>query len=58
MKACYICDKGYQRGKSVTFSHKSTIKRFQVNLSTRTVKDGNNTKKVSVCTSCIKAGKA
>ncbi|MDA1338502.1 MAG: 50S ribosomal protein L28, partial [bacterium] len=27
------------------------------NLSTRTVKDGNNTKKVSVCTSCIKAGK-
>jgi len=57
---CEICGKGPGFGKSVSHSHRRTSRRWDPNIQTvRAVTHaGGNKKRINVCTSCIKAGKA
>ncbi len=54
---CEICDKGPRYGKKVSFSHKRSNRRWLPNIQRVRIKDGTNSRKARVCTSCIKAGK-
>lgn len=54
---CDICGKHPSFGKTISHSHRRTNRRWSPNVQTvRTVIKGTPTK-LSVCTSCIKAGK-
>jgi len=56
-KVCEICGKKPSTGHSVSHAQNRTKRRWNPNLQTvRTVVDGTP-KKMTVCTSCIKAGK-
>jgi len=55
---CDVCGKGPGFGHNVSHSHRRTNRRWNPNIQTvRTPAGGGNTKKLNVCTSCIKAGK-
>jgi large subunit ribosomal protein L28 len=55
---CDICGKGPGFGHNVSHSHRRTKRRWNPNIQTvRTPAGGGNTRKMQVCTSCIKAGK-
>jgi large subunit ribosomal protein L28 len=55
---CDVCGKGPGFGHNVSHSHRRTNRRWNPNIqSVRTPAGGGNTKKLKVCTSCIKAGK-
>jgi large subunit ribosomal protein L28 len=54
---CEICAKEPWFGKQVSFSHKRSSRRWLPNIQRVRVKDGSNSKRIRVCTSCIKAGK-
>ena len=54
---CEVCGKEPSYGKSVSFSHKRNNRRWLPNIQKIRVKDGSNTRKARVCTSCIRAGK-
>jgi large subunit ribosomal protein L28 len=55
---CDVCGKGPGFGHNVPWSKKKTNRRWNPNIqSVRTPAGGGNTKKLKVCTSCIKAGK-
>ena len=54
---CDICAKSPRFGKAVSHSHRRTSRRWNPNIqSVRTVIKGTS-KRVNVCTSCLKAGK-
>ena len=54
---CEICGKGPGFGKSVSHSHVRTNRRWNPNIQrVRAVVNGA-TKRLNVCTSCLKAGK-
>jgi large subunit ribosomal protein L28 len=54
---CEICGKHPAFGMNVSHSHTRTKKRWNPNIQkVRALVDGS-AKKISVCTSCIKAGK-
>ncbi|MGD0232658.1 MAG: 50S ribosomal protein L28 [Syntrophorhabdales bacterium] len=56
-RVCEICGKGKQIGYSVSHAHNRTKRQWLPNLqSIRIVKDGA-TKRVRVCTKCIKKGR-
>jgi large subunit ribosomal protein L28 len=53
-----VCGKRPGFGKSVSHSHRRTSRRWDPNIQTVHAKIGaSNRKRMSVCTSCIKAGK-
>jgi large subunit ribosomal protein L28 len=55
---CDICGKRPGFGHNVSHSHRRTNRRWNPNIQTvRTPAGGGTTKKLKVCTSCIKAGK-
>jgi large subunit ribosomal protein L28 len=54
---CEICGKGPGFGKNVSFSHRRTPRRFNPNIQIRRTTVGGNSRRIRVCTSCIKAGK-
>ena len=54
---CEVCGKEPWVGKQVSFSHKRTSRRWLPNIQRVRVRHGNNSKRIRVCTSCIKAGK-
>ena len=57
---CDVCGKGPGFGNNVSFSHRRTPRRFNPNIQTvraRISGHGGNSKRLNVCTSCIKAGK-
>ncbi|MEE8491645.1 MAG: 50S ribosomal protein L28 [Acidimicrobiia bacterium] len=54
---CEICGKAPWFGKQVSFSHKRSSRRWVPNIQRVRVKHGTNTKRIRVCTSCLKAGK-
>ena len=54
---CEVCSKEPSFGKKVSFSHKRSNRRWTFNIQRVRVKHGSNTKRVRVCTSCLKAGK-
>jgi len=54
---CDVCRKGPTFGNNVSHSHRRTRRRWNPNIqSVRAVVNGTS-KRLSVCTSCIKAGK-
>jgi large subunit ribosomal protein L28 len=54
---CDVCGKGPGFGHNISHSHRRTKRRWNPNVQTvRTVENGTP-KKVTVCTSCLKAGK-
>ena len=56
-RVCDICGKGKQIGYSVSHAHNRTKREWLPNLqSIRVVKDGG-TKRMRVCTKCIKKGR-
>jgi large subunit ribosomal protein L28 len=56
-KVCEICGKRPVVGCNVSHAHNKTKKRWYPNLQTvRSVQDGQ-TKRIRVCTGCIKSGR-
>ena len=56
-KECEICGKKPLKAAKLTFSHKQIVHRQSPNLQTVKVNVGGNTKKIKLCTSCLRAGK-
>ena len=54
---CEICDKRPIFGMSVSHSHRRTKRRWNPNIQRIRVQVGSTTKRMNVCTRCIKAGK-
>ena len=57
---CDLCGKSPGFGMAVSFSHRRTHRRWNPNVQSVRVPvpgGGGNTKKITACTSCIKAGK-
>ena len=54
---CEVCGKEPWVGKQVRFSDKRSSRRWLPNIQRVRVRHGNNSKRIRVCTSCIKAGK-
>lgn len=56
-RQCEICNKGPQFGNRVSHAHNVTKRRWNVNLqSVRALVQGAS-KRIRVCTSCIRSGK-
>ncbi len=56
-KQCEICGKKPIKAASLTFSHKQIVKRQSPNLQSVKADVNGTVKTISVCTSCIRAGK-
>ena len=56
MARCEICDKGAHFGINVSHSHRRTNKMWSANVKSVRVKVNGGTKKMNVCTSCLKSG--
>ena len=54
---CEVRGKGPSWGMSVSHSHRRTKRRWNPNIQRVRAKVGASTKRVDVCTSCIKSGK-
>jgi large subunit ribosomal protein L28 len=57
-RICEICGKRPWVGKQVSHSHRRSPRRWLPNIQRVRIRDGSNTRRVRVCTSCLKAGKA
>jgi len=56
-KVCYVCGKKPVWGNNVSHANNRTRRRFEPNLQkVRAVVEGE-TRRITVCTSCIQAGK-
>lgn len=56
-QVCEICGKGPQYGNNVSHAHNVTRRRWNVNLQSVKALIGGATKRVRVCTGCIKSNK-
>jgi large subunit ribosomal protein L28 len=57
MARCVVCDKGVHFGNSVSHSHRKASKMWKPNIrNVKAVVDGQ-TKKISVCSKCLRSGK-
>lgn len=56
-KHCEVCGKTALKSSQLTFSHKQIPNRQNPNLQTIKVVVNGQTKRMTVCTSCLKAGK-
>jgi large subunit ribosomal protein L28 len=54
---CEVCGKKPSFGKSVSHSHRRTNRRWNPNIQRVRAVIGGTTKRIDVCTSCIRAGK-
>jgi large subunit ribosomal protein L28 len=54
---CDVCGKGPGFGMNVSFSHRRTPRRWNPNIQSIRTRAGGTSKRLKVCTSCIKAGK-
>jgi large subunit ribosomal protein L28 len=54
---CDICGKGPSTGFNVSHSNRKTKRRWLPNLHSMKVQSGGGTKRVRVCSSCLKANK-
>lgn len=57
MAKCAVCGKGAHFGIKVSHSHRRSNRMWKSNIKSVRVKDGNNTKKMYVCTNCLKSGR-
>jgi large subunit ribosomal protein L28 len=58
-QVCNVCGKGPQFGNNVSHANNKTRRRWNVNLHPvkAKIEGSSNTKRVRVCSSCLKAGK-
>ena len=56
-KTCEICGRGPQFGNKVSHAHNVTKRRWNLNLQQVRAAIGGGTKRLRVCTSCIRDGK-
>ncbi len=56
-KKCEICGKTPIKAAKLTFSHKQIVKTQEPNLQKVKVVMNGATKRINVCTSCLRAGK-
>ena len=56
-KRCEICDKGPVVGRTVSHAHNVGPRRFEPNLQTVRASIGGGTKKIRVCTRCLRSGR-
>jgi large subunit ribosomal protein L28 len=56
-QVCDICGKGPQFGNNISHAHNVTKRRWNVNLRPVRAKVGSATKRIRVCTSCLRSGK-
>ncbi|MEE9414472.1 MAG: 50S ribosomal protein L28 [Acidimicrobiales bacterium] len=54
---CDVCAKKPQFGKNVSHSHRRTNRRWNPNIQRVRTKVNGGTKRMNVCTGCLKAGK-
>ncbi len=54
---CEVCGKGPSWGMSVSHSHRRTKRRWNPNIQRVRANVDGTTKRVHVCTGCIKSGK-
>lgn len=57
MARCAICDKAAHFGNAVSHSHRRSNKMWKSNIKSVRCKVNGGTKKMYVCTSCLKSGK-
>jgi large subunit ribosomal protein L28 len=56
-RVCEICGKGPVTGNNVSHAHNKTRRRWLPNLqNVRTVSEAGGTKRIRVCTRCIRSG--
>ncbi len=56
-KRCEICDKGPMSGNHVSHAHNTTRRRFLPNLHHVRAQINGQTKKIRVCSGCLRSGK-
>ncbi len=57
-QVCSVCGKKPMFGNNVSHANNKTIRRWNINLrSVKAVLDSGGTKKIRVCTRCIRSGK-
>jgi large subunit ribosomal protein L28 len=56
-RVCEICGRGPQFGHRVSHAHNVTNRRWNINLQTVRAVVGGASRKMRVCTSCIRSGK-
>ncbi|MFH1380352.1 MAG: 50S ribosomal protein L28 [bacterium] len=54
---CYSCGKKPVAGKSVSHSHRATLRRFVPNLQRVKIKTKLSTLRTYVCTTCLRSGR-
>jgi large subunit ribosomal protein L28 len=56
-RVCEVCGRGPQFGHRISHAHNVTKRRWNLNLQTIRVLINGATKRMRVCTSCIRSGK-
>ncbi len=56
-RKCEVCGKEPLKAAKLTFSHKQIVHRQAPNLQTVRVMENGTVKKMTVCSSCLKANK-
>ncbi len=54
---CDVCGKGPRTGNTISHAHNTSRRRWNVNLRPVRARVNGATKKIRVCTNCIKSGK-
>lgn len=57
MAKCEICGKGQMSGNNVSHSHVKTRRKWNPNLQPVKANVGGATKKLTVCSRCLRSGK-
>ena len=56
-RVCDICGKGPQFGNNISHAHNKTKRRWNVNLRPVRARVKGGTKRMRVCTACLRSGK-
>jgi large subunit ribosomal protein L28 len=56
-KECYVCKKSVVSGNNVTHSNKHNKRTWKPNLQKIKIVENGTTKRVDVCTRCLRSGK-
>ena len=56
-RVCDVCGKGPQSGNNISHAHNVTKRRWNVNLRPVHARVNSGTRKLRVCTACIRSGK-
>ncbi len=56
-RVCDVCGKGPRFGNNISHAHNVTKRRWDVNLRPVRARVNNATKRLRVCTACLRSGK-